>query len=415
MNKKAVLPIALVCALLFSAFDGTVLLGMAQSSTNVSGLVTVNTTWTKANSPYTLTGPVAVESSATLTFDPGVTVNFNGFYIKVNGTLVAIGTTDNIHLNNGSIMLYPVRDGGWNEQAGSDCIIENTIFNLVSLDIMGSPKISNNTFSGSLVTDTIFVRAGSPKITNNIITGAAVAIEVGGNSSLVISNNTISDSYIGIDTWGPFLQHVTISNNVISSCTEAGISAGGLMPIIERNLIINNRKGIVMAGPNISVKNNTIVGNLWGIDDPSYLSMIIYNNIQNNTPYNIHSGGGNYDVSYNWWGTTDTQAINQSIYDFKNDFNLGNLTFVPFLSESNSQAPPIPTLTTKPTPSPASTPTSTPNQSPSLSPSQSPTLPDQMNSVPLEEFYGVVVVLVAVIFALLIVIVIFNRRKKQSP
>jgi hypothetical protein len=47
-----------------------------------------------------------------------------------------------------------------------------------------------------------------------------------------------------------------------------------------------------------------------------------------------------FNATYNWWGTTDVQVINQTIHDYKNDFNLGNVTFEPFLTEANPSAAP---------------------------------------------------------------------------
>jgi hypothetical protein len=57
---------------------------------------------------------------------------------------------------------------------------------------------------------------------------------------------------------------------------------------------------------------------------------ILNNNIQDNTNYNLYlNGTGNtVNVANNWWGTVDAQQINQTIYDFKNDFNLGAETFI---------------------------------------------------------------------------------------
>jgi hypothetical protein len=52
-----------------------------------------------------------------------------------------------------------------------------------------------------------------------------------------------------------------------------------------------------------------------------------------------------YRRLYRTWGTTDTQAISQSIYDFNDDFDLGTVDFDPFLAELNSEAPTIPTFT----------------------------------------------------------------------
>ena len=45
------------------------------ASTPVSGAITLDTTWTKANSPYMLTGTVTVNSGVTLTIEPGATVD----------------------------------------------------------------------------------------------------------------------------------------------------------------------------------------------------------------------------------------------------------------------------------------------------------------------------------------------------
>jgi hypothetical protein len=45
--------------------------GLAQSSTNVNGILSSDTTWTKAGSPYTFTGPVGVISGVTLTIETG--------------------------------------------------------------------------------------------------------------------------------------------------------------------------------------------------------------------------------------------------------------------------------------------------------------------------------------------------------
>jgi hypothetical protein len=65
----------------------------------------------------------------------------------------------------------------------------------------------------------------------------------------------------------------------------------------------------------------------------------INNNLQGNTNYSLYLQGGDVNATYNWWGTTNTQAINQTIYDFKYDFELGVGTFVPFLTAPNPEAP----------------------------------------------------------------------------
>jgi hypothetical protein len=95
-------------------------------------------------------------------------------------------------------------------------------------------------------------------------------------------------------------------------------------PIIVNNTITNNAvSGIITRSPYTSTS-----------------SVVLNNNIYGNKPYNVYlSTSADVNATYNWWGSTDTQAINQTIYDSKNDFTLGNVSFVPFLDSPNTQAP----------------------------------------------------------------------------
>jgi uncharacterized repeat protein (TIGR01451 family) len=62
--------------------------------TNVSGTISVDTTWTPDESPYIVTGTVTVSAGVTLTILPGTVVKFNAtsHSLIVNGTLLAQGT-----------------------------------------------------------------------------------------------------------------------------------------------------------------------------------------------------------------------------------------------------------------------------------------------------------------------------------
>lgn len=79
--------IFLVSSLLFLA---SLRFSSAQTGMSVYGQANSDTTWTQANSPYTLTGIVQVRSGVTLTIQPGVTVNLGTYSLQVNGTLVAM-------------------------------------------------------------------------------------------------------------------------------------------------------------------------------------------------------------------------------------------------------------------------------------------------------------------------------------
>ncbi len=344
--------------------------GKAQSGTNVNGIITSDTTWTQANSPYTLTGNVLVNESASLTVEPGATVDFNGFYIQLNGSLIAQGTPGNPIIFNiakggdtgNSAIEFMSSSQSWNETTKTGSIIENAIINStwssiyptilidevspkidntkitctsnlssnIAINIEGSnaaPTISNNSIVGE-------VQASGGTVCNNTITGSLYAgIYLFGNATAY--GNTISGSYIGIYASSPNLNYYSSSS-------------------IQGNLIVNDTYGIELEiygyadsySRTLTTQNNTITNNEYGMQIEAYSSSAIYsisnNNIYDNINYNFLLTGSitsDINATNNWWGTTDTSAINQTIYDFKDDFTLGSVSFVPLLNAPNPQAP----------------------------------------------------------------------------
>lgn len=332
MNKSC-FSIVLIALMISSlVLFGAVHFGTAQSSgTDVSGIISVDTTWTQANSPYTLTGALAVNKGATLTIQPGVTVNINSHYIQVNGTLVAIGTnTDQIQFSDAAIYFTSISNG-WNQQTSSGSIIENAIMNsstqysIISIN-NASPAIINDTMTGIVGGMFIEIIGGAPIISNCTISGYGLGIALYSNESSIIYNNIISTTEDGIDLY-----------------------SGKDNSIMERNLIINCDRGIYLnygasLTENTLIENNTIVENNFGVvaedNIVSQSAIILFNNIENNTDYNFDDfSSSNFNVAYNWWGTMIAQAINQAISDFKDNFSLGNVSFVPFLTAPNPEAP----------------------------------------------------------------------------
>jgi hypothetical protein len=203
--------------------------------------------------------------------------------------------------------------------------------------------------------------------------GNALDIDIHGGSSPLISNNVLEggdESGHGINARG---QPVTIYNNTISNCgtgiigsqvtverniiknNHVGVDTFFSNPLISGNVIQNNEKGISGGG---IIRNNSIANNVIAIENSVASPEIKYNNIvgsSDKSVYMIKNWG--IDATYNWWGTTDVNAIEQSIHDVEDDFAVGKVTFEPFLTEPNPAIEPVQAGT----PSPTSTPTPTPS------------------------------------------------------
>ena len=446
------------------ALVGNIHFGAVYAAEDVTGIISSDTTWTQANSPYTLTGNVLVDNGVTLTIQPDVTVNLGSYYILVNGTLVAKGTANNlIHFNGGSIT-FSGFSASWNEQTNAGCIVENAIFSSTSVTSDTSAKISksslnagisgggstisdnviNGEVSGGLVSgNTITGDVSGTTISNNIITGEVIGSVISKNTitgrviargDCIISDNTIT----GIDRTGNGITvaseyvisggYPTIEDNVIANF-DVEINIGVLIrdwfsaniPQIQRNLITKNSVGIKFSISEqnpyggrepTTIQDNTITQNAVGIkiEGPFEHCTIQNNNIKDNSDYNLYleDTSSNVKVTDNWWGTTDTHVISQSIYDFEDDFNLGTVTFVPFLTEPNPEAP---AATSVPTPTPSPTASPTPTLTPTNTPEQTPTSsPEPQQPIQLETIVGVAIT-VAVIGAGIGFLIYLIKRK----
>ncbi len=324
----------------------------AQTGTQVSGIINSDTTWDKANSPYALTGNVCVNQNITLTVEAGVIVNLVSYYIQVDGTLVAKGTTGNQISFNGGYITFTEKATNWTNQDSTGCIIENANLNHTSIFADAVIKINNNTLTVASI-----AARNSVIVTNNVLSGQSNGIGLT-KGSPTVTNNFITGANSGISLSSA--ANAYIAGNTISNC-NVGISGYDGSATIERNLIINNQIGIgIPFRINTQIQSNTIAYNKIGLSITiTPQGEIVNNNIQNNTQYSIRLNNiQNVNAANNYWGTTDAQVINQSIYDSKNDFNLGTVNFTPFLTSPNNQAPVIPI-----TPNQTATPTITPTQS----------------------------------------------------
>lgn len=415
-RSKWFLSTVTICILIVPSLS---LLGIVSGSTPVSGSINSSITWTKTNSPYTVTGPVNVNSGVTLTIEPGVVVELNGYSLNVDGVLQAVGSSaDKIQFSDGQIV-FSSSALAFDNQTSSGCGIEEAVLEQTSISSVNAIAVSRDSitysddngvgalsvggfsmiYNNSIVSTSgkgygIIVKEGIATIAGNVISGFAMGIWAAGETAIEqnsilncgcgigigeiigtssfgsyafgevtvgIVENTIANNYIGIG--GPIFKGETEVGNVVATGSET----------IKGNFINNNTYGLAL-GAHGNIYYNTISNSQIAvtIDDTSgiFSPGISENNLVAYTQDSVHMlGTQDVYADSNWWGTTNIQAINDSIYDRKDNNLLGMLTFTPILTSAVPQAPTQPVTSIPDLPSPALwSPTILPNQTPTETP-----------------------------------------------
>lgn len=418
------------------------------AETNVSGEITTDTTWTAANSPYVLSGDVLVKENVNLTIEQGVTVNLGAYALQVNGTLKAqCNSSSPIVFNTAAAsstpqIVFGASSKSWNGTDSTGCIIENATINtpisingtspmILSCKITGgitiaqaAPIIQSNTISGGNTNEAITIQNDSaPIILANSITGKTIGIYLNINSSstATIKNNTIVNCTTGIsvgDSNGTILLY---GNLIYGSTYGVKVASINAAVTLQYNLLMNNTQGINV-GSAVTININTIYNNTIGIYyDTNKSSTINYNNIMNNTKYNIEVTTNcptpELEATYNYWGTQDIPTINASIYDKNDNSSLGTVKYLPALPEPWSGAPIISgvdmTPTTTPTPTNTPTATPTPTVKPTIKPTATPTpTPDVTQG----DFGTLEIAIIGALIAIIVVflVLVFRRTSKKT-
>lgn len=294
---------------------------------------------------------------------------YSAYSPTITGNTISGGVT--LHSNEEVLALsFNTISGGVFVSNGYVVISNNTIDGGIDLAPAGNNKVNatiiNNNILGEEIgiflapTSSVFLYASSRTdayISGNIISGCTTAaIQDGGvgmsqaghpslYNNATVEDNIIFDNNYGIDG-GILVRNNIVVNNMYGidggSLIEGNIVIDNTYGInggkeIRNNLIMNNTYGI--SGGTVIIAN-TIVNNVVGVE--SGFTTFAHNNIYNNSEYNLRfTASNNTNAAHNWWGTTDAQAINQTIYDYKKDFYLGTVNFLPLLAEPNPEAPPI--------------------------------------------------------------------------
>ncbi len=263
--------------------------GTASASTMIAGGNLGNQNWTVAGSPYILTGDSTIQIGATLTIQPGVTVEVvtgdvqasgvstTRVELTIQGTLNAIGTAASpITFKNQSatsagwygIVIDPTATATINYAVLQDATIGVTSSAAGTQFAMSNSTFSNGTYG-------LNIKAGTPVLDNLTITGGNTGILYTGSGGGTVSNTVISGaSLYGINTNGLTASStVNVTNTVVKSVGSAGIyalapSTGTLtMPITGSTIHANAGYGVYQYAQfsgtqtTVTIKNSIITQN----------------------------------------------------------------------------------------------------------------------------------------------------------
>jgi len=215
--------------------------------------------WEAAGSPYLIDETVTIPDDSTLVIEPGVVVEFQGYYaIQVQGRLLAVGTeSDSILFTVNDTTGFGQADtslGAWNGIRFTDTPVDNDTSRLTHCCLQFSKAvgpvwhinaggaISMLQFGKVVITDCLIRNNSSGSRTDHLPIGGGLYLF---KSDAVISNNIFmnnrahSGGAVFMDDSDPVFNGNVISGN--RAVNGGGIGMGGsCSPTFSNDLIMNN-------------------------------------------------------------------------------------------------------------------------------------------------------------------------------
>jgi len=335
--------------------------------TQVSGIISSDTVWNISGSPYNVTGNILVEENITLFIEPGVVVNFtDAYYIRVDGTLKATGSYGNpIEITAEPNTNYRIRF----ESTSRNNILNYT--EIYNAGIDGSSRTIEITFSQLSVFNCHFYNIagrgieynspiGTQIFSNNTLDAVQVFFDLNSDDMFYIQNN----SFIGLPFYGGATQtfarissrnsngQFVIEGNKFINGTESSPSAGDEYLSLSGNDDLNAKPTKIRYNYFEGTDNAISFADFSGVFEITYNDFVNFdpvfdvnrdhkievhdNNFINCTQVFDLSGWYTYQNSelhaeQNWWNTTSSSEIDNLIWDYYDDFDLGEVYYIPYL------------------------------------------------------------------------------------
>lgn len=292
------------------------------AQTNVAG--EVSGIWTKSSSPYIVTDDLLIRDGSTLEIEPGVIVQFNGYYeLKIEGTLIAAGAA------NDSIFFNAAQGSNWhgvklnNSWSGASGSMEDNDSSLFIHCVFTS--VNNYNEIGGVFDIRAFskVRISGCRIMYNTSGYGAITVL---DASPCVTKNRISfnnanqnGGAIYLDNSDALIAHNIITYNGLTDSPQGG---GGIYmenstPRILNNLIANNRSYSAGGGIACYYSSDAMIIN----------NTICFNQAYENSEIYEGLGGGISCISSSpliinsiLWANSDNRGYDQIFLYYENCF-----------------------------------------------------------------------------------------------
>ena len=295
------------------------------SGTIAGGIISSNTTWTIANSPYIIINEdLQIAQGVTLSISEGVIVRFGeGRKLKVAGALKVDGFPDS------PVTLTSIEDVDyWS-----------------GIEFLDISDITNSSLKNAIIENAdIAILLGPAGVglnfVGNVFRNNWQAIRGGSCENATFDGNTFLDNDQGLALYkGSINSNIIVKNNLFINNWNA--TRGKYQNTIFENNTFSNNYTVFEEGFTAEnwIQNNIFENNdeVFGCYDMVPVAMssqtYIHNNnfIDNNFVVRAPEIGcdGLTDISNNWWGTTDTNIIEDCITDGKDDVELQIINYEP--------------------------------------------------------------------------------------